>query len=117
MKLKVSNLLTTITAVLALVYCANAQDELPVLETKDPLHRELNLGEDKTLIYDRTNHPQSVKDSLQQQGSRNSPGHNTKMSRPDANRNTAKDADEDALSFNFLFYMLQKFKLSDLIDQ
>ncbi len=117
MKLNFSNLLITFAAVLMLALSAQAQEELPILETQDPNHHELNLDEDKTLIYERTNsHPTTVKDSLQLTP-RVSPNHPYKIVRPDASKNNPKDAYDDALSFNFLYYMLQKFKLSDLIDQ
>ena len=117
MKLNFSNLLITFAALLMLALSAQAQEELPILETPDPNHRELNLNEDKTLIYERvSNHPSTVKDSLQLTP-RILPNHPNKIVKPDASKNDPKDAYDDALSFNFLYYMLQKFKLSDLIDQ
>lgn len=118
MKLNVSNLLTTLAAVWVLTLPAQAQEELPAtLETPDPNHREFNLNEDKTLIYERTSsHTTVVKDSVQSTP-RVTPNHASKVVRPDASKNNSKDAYDDALSFNFLYYMLQKFKLSDLIDQ
>lgn len=33
-----------------------------------------------------------------------------------ADKSSAKKNDEDALSFNFLYYLIQKFKVSDLIE-
>jgi hypothetical protein len=118
MKLNVSNLLTTLAAVFFMALSAQAQEEMPILETQDPNpnHRELNLNEDKTLIYDRTSsHTTAVKDSIQS-APRVSPNHSNKA-KMDAGKNNSKEAYDDALSFNFLYYMLQKFKLSDLIDQ
>lgn len=117
MKLNVSSLLTTLAAVLSLTLSVQAQEELPVLETQDPNHHEFYLDEDKTLIYERpSSHPSTIKDSLQLTP-RITPNHPGKVVKPDANKNNPKDAYDDALSFNFLYYMLQKFKLSDLIDQ
>ena len=118
MKLNVSNLLTTLAAVWLLTLSAQAQEELPgTLETPDPSHREFNLNEDKTLMYDRTSsHTNAVKDSIQSTP-RVTPNNSNKVVRPDASKNNSKEAYDDALSFNFLYYMLQKFKLSDLIDQ
>ena len=112
MKLKVSKLLATLAAVFILSLSARAQEEMPVVENPDPYHREFNLNEDKILIYDRGH--STVKDSIQIM-QRAVPAHSTKAVRPDASK--SKEAEDDALSFNFLYYMLQKFKLSDLIDQ
>ena len=101
-------------AVFLLALSAQAQEDLPVLEIQDPTHSELNLDEDKTLIYDHPSHTSIVKDSVQ----RVVPSHNTKMAKPEPNKGSRKDRDEDeTLSFNFLYYMFQKFKMSDLIDQ
>ena len=113
MKLKVSNLLTTFATVFILGLSAQAQEGLPILESPDPAHREFNLNEDKTLIYERSGHSSTVKDSTQLLTPRVVP--TMKSTKPDAGK--SKEADDDALSFNFLYYMLQKFKLSDLIDQ
>jgi hypothetical protein len=116
MKVKVSKLLVSLTAVLLLTLTAYAQDELPLLESQDPAHREFNLDEDKILIYDNPSHLSVVKDSTQQ-APRVVPGHPVKTSKPDTHKNVHKEKEEeDALSFNFLYYMIQKFKMSDLID-
>ena len=100
-----------------LALSAQAQEDLPVLEIQDPTHSELNLDEDKTLIYDHPSHTSIVKDSVQIV-TRVVPSHNTKMAKPEPNKGSRKEKDEDeTLSFNFLYYMFQKFKMSDLIDQ
>ena len=113
MKLKVSNLLATLAAIFILTLSAKAQEEMPVVENPDPTHREFNLNEDKILIYDRS-HSNTVRDSIQSI-QRAVPIHTNKSARPDASK--SKEVEDDALSFNFLYYMLQKFKLADLIDQ
>ena len=116
MKLKVSNLLAAFATVFILGLSAQAQEELPIIENPDPTHREFNLNEDKILIYDRSNHSSTARDSAQlMMTPRVVPTHTNKAAKPDASK--SKEADDDALSFNFLYYMLQKFKLSDLIDQ
>lgn len=116
MKVKFSNLLTSFAAVFLLSFSVQAQEESPVLEAPDPAHKEINLDEDKTLIYDHPSHTSAIKDSVQivprmivQPA---------KIAKPDARKENRKEkGEEDALSFNFLYYMIQKFKLSDLIDQ
>lgn len=114
MKVKVSYLLPSIAAIFLLALTVKAQDELPLLELQDPAHRELNLDEDKTLIYDHPSHLSTVRDSTQS-ASRLVPA---KVLKQDTPKNNRKEKDEEnALSFNFLYYMFQKFKMSDLIDQ
>ncbi len=105
------------TAGFLLTLSAQAQEDLPVLEIQDPTHSELNLDEDKTLIYDHPSHTSIVKDSIQVM-TRVVPSVNTKTAKPEPHKNSRKERDEEeTLSFNFLYYMFQKFKMSDLIDQ
>jgi hypothetical protein len=118
MKVKTSYLLPALVALTSFVLSVQAQDELPTLEALDPnIHRELNLGEDKTLIYDHPSHLSVVKDSSQ--SLRPMPLSPAKISKAaEAQKSARRDReDEDVLSFNFLYYMLQKFKMSDLVDQ
>ena len=93
---------------------ADAQEVDPVnndeKEIKEELssHPELNLHEDKTLISEpeqkaTLNHP-ITKEATP----------SAKTTRPKSN--PEKDEDEDALSFNFLYYIIQKFKYSDIVD-
>ncbi len=35
----------------------------------------------------------------------------------DAENSEAKENEEDVLSFNFLYYIIQKFKMSDIVDK
>ncbi len=112
MKVKVSHLLFAAAATFLLALTVQAQDELPLREIQDPTHRELNLDEDKTLIYDHPSHLSIVRDS-----SRATPIVPAKVLKQDTHKNSRKEKEEeDALSFNFLYYMFQKFKMSDLID-
>ena len=119
MKVKVSILLAPAAVLFLFTFSVKAQDELPILETQDPIHQELNLGEDKPLIYDHPSHSSVVKDSVQfMPMPRIVPGQTVKNSKSETHKNGRKDKDEeDALSFNFLYYMFQKFKMSDWIDQ
>ena len=113
MKVKVSHLLAAFITIF-LAIAAQAQEELPLLEVQD--HRELNLDEDKTLIYDHSNHATTVRDSIQSTP-RIVPATSMKTAKPDAHRSLKEKEEADALNFNFLYYMIQKFKMSDLIDQ
>lgn len=111
------SILSALFPLLLLCFSAVAQEELQVIETPDPSHRELNLDEDKILIYDHPSHTSVVRDTIQTI-QRIAPATHVKSSRAEAGRSAKKDKeDEEALKFNFLYYMLQKFKLSDLVDQ
>lgn len=108
--------LTVLTAgcITLLSYDSYAQDEgYPTYNFQEPNYQELNLHEDKALIYEQSeNRPsrtiQSIqKDSLAIQASKN---RNNKKA-------TAEKKEDDALSFNFLYYIIQKYKISDIVDQ
>ena len=123
MKIKFSNILAGAIIVLTslLSFATNAQDEGRTSnELQDINHQELNINdEDKTLIYEYDS--RSGKNI-------SSETHQTtvtpaKAKTPDAhkvspspNSSNTKGGD-DALSFNFLFYIIQKYKFSDIIDQ
>ncbi len=96
-----------------LSFTAKAQEETPMIEGPDPSHRELNFSEDKTLIFDHPNQNSIARDSAIQV----TPKIINKMARPEAPKEPHKVRnEEDALGFNFLFYMIQKYKLSDMIE-
>ncbi len=88
-------------------------DGYPVYNFQEPTHQELNLYDDKTLIYDPSeNRPtrtiQSIqRDSLAIQASKNK----------SAKKAAGDKKEDDALSFNFLYYIIQKYKISDIVDQ
>mgnify|MGYP000907513710 CR=1 FL=1 len=122
MKKAVLSRLSLLGLLLSITLMVKAQDALPVLEPQDPMHREFNLDEDKTLIYDHPTHSNN-RDTVQlivpaTVPVRTTPAAIARPAKPDNHKGKAKDKDEeDALSFNFLYYMLQKFKMSDLVDQ
>lgn len=119
MKVRVSSLLVTFAAFFLMALTAKAQEELPVLEPLDPnhpTHQELNLGEDKILLIDHSSHASQSRDTVQTV-TRPVPVSNSKASKHDSHKTSPKGREgEDALSFNFLYYMFQKFKMSDLVD-
>lgn len=118
MKVRVSSLLASLAAVFLVTLNAWAQDALPILETQDPIHQELNLGEDKILLYDHFNHYGQVKDTVQSATPRQVAGSTAKTAKAEGNKNNGKESEgEDVLSFNFLYYMIQKFKMTDLVGK
>jgi hypothetical protein len=118
-KLKFSLVLFLATALVA--FKATAQDEgqpQPVQEVQDlnQQHPELNLNEDKTLLIDadvkaQKNQSQS---NTHDAGNSGNTGKNKSdgSSKPSSNDKT----EEDPLSFNFIYFIIQKFKISDIVD-
>jgi len=113
--MKISNLLFVLPAVILLSLTAKAQEETPIIEGPDPAHREINYNEDKTLIYDQSSlhqHP-GLRDSMTVAPKPT----NRAISRPEMPREGQKAKHEDdALRFNFLYYIIQKYKISDIIE-
>jgi hypothetical protein len=117
MKVNLSHLLALVTFILtvAAVSSAAAQDGAPVNEIPElgPLYQDPNSKEDKPLLYE----PEGKSSQKEQPV-------NTPTATPlKAKAKTAEPAkapsktEEDALSFNFLYYIIQKFKISDIVDQ
>lgn len=116
MATKRNHLLTFLMAGLGCLLSADlfAQDDgYPLHNFQEPTYQELNLSEDKSLLYDHNeNRPaktiQSLqRDSLAMQASKNK----------SAKKQTTEKKEDDALSFNFLYYIIQKYKISDIVDQ
>jgi len=112
--MKYSNLLFVLAAAMLFSLSAIAQEETPIIEGPDPLHREFNYNEDKTLLYDQPALHQIpvLKDTLAM-----TPRPTTRTARPEMPREGQKArGEEDALRFNFLYYIIQKYKISDIIE-
>lgn len=115
MQHKLSHILTiTLAFVGLIVYSAQAQEaiqnETQEKEIKElSSHPELNLEDDKTLIYES-----EQQKPINQPASKESVSP-VKSSKPKSDKTTA-EKEEDALSFNFLYYIFQKFKYSDIVD-
>lgn len=121
MKIKFSYILNSLIIAGAsfLSFDSFAQDEgLPSYELQDANNQELNYSdEDKTLIFEP-----DVKSSKQtpsethQTTSIVSPKGKTDSNKQTSHNTNIKEG-EDALSFNFLYYIIQKYKGSDIVDQ
>jgi negative regulator of genetic competence, sporulation and motility len=75
-------------------------------------HPDLNLNEDKTLIQDV-----DAKASKAQPGNKETNNTISNANKPKADaQKTADKSEEDPLSFNFLYFIIQKFKISDIVD-
>jgi hypothetical protein len=117
MKLNLSHLLAVVTFILTIsaVSSASAQDGAPVNEYPElSPFQDPTVKEDKPLIYE----PEGKSTQKEQTITTTS----TTSSKPKAKttepaKATAAKNEEDALSFNFLYYIIQKFKVSDIVDQ
>ena len=96
---------------------ANAQHEgLSPNESQDPNHLEYNLTDDKPLLMEHDSKPKGpTRDSIALHNRPASTG--TPSTKPKSPEHSKSKEEDDALSFNFLYYIIQKFKISDLIDE
>jgi hypothetical protein len=111
--------LTSLLLVLATVG-ASAQEGTPNNEIPDLSgHPELNLNEDKTLLFEPDRNSVSEKGVQNKEQITVIPPKSAKAKAVDSTQKTAaaKNPEDDALSFNFLYYIIQKFKISDIVEQ
>ena len=121
MKVKILQLTTAFFLIggALLSVSAYAQHEgLPPGASQDPNHLEYSLTDDKPLLLDHDSKSKGpTRDSI---ATHNKPVStittSAKAKSPEHNK-PLNGEDEDALSFNFLYYIIQKFKISDLIDE
>jgi hypothetical protein len=98
----------TIFSLLSLAAMAQIDDS-PTSEIPSASHMpESTTIDDKPLLFENEIKAQR-RDSAQAKW----PGITTK---PKADHKPSSSKDGDALSFNFLYYIIQKFKISDLVD-
>ncbi len=116
MKVNFSQLLAiiTITLTVSTVNSVFAQEGSPINETPElgpPAFSDPSTREEKPLLSE----PEG-KSTLQREQSVITPvPAKTKVKNSESTK--ASKTEEDALSFNFLYYIIQKFKISDIVDQ
>ncbi len=105
-----------VTGLSLMAFVLRAQEGQATFEPQESNHRQFQ-DEGKTLNDDHSVHTSPSRDTTQviQRIVPVTPVRTTKPDTQKANRKEKEE--EDALSFNFLYYMIQKFKMSDLIDQ
>ena len=109
--------LIVLAALSLIAFSLKAQEGQSINEPPESTHREVIQDEGKILNDDHATQAVNIRDSIQAVPRVNPVQHN-RAAKPDAQKSNRKEnQEEDALSFNFLYYMIQKFKLSDLIDQ
>lgn len=116
MKAKISHFLGFTTILLVLVtFDVNAQEGIPNNEIPDIIYNQEQLQEEKPLLYEPANNADKNAQSREQL---NSASKSTKSKSGEGSKNPSmKPEEEDALSFNFLYYIIQKFKISDIVEQ
>jgi hypothetical protein len=117
MKVNISQLLATLTIILtvSVVNNVSAQEgstlnEIPELS---PNYPDQMLREEKPLLYE----PDGKSSVQKEQPVINQATFKTKGKNSEPSKSTNSKTEEDALSFNFLYYIIQKFKISDIVDQ
>lgn len=87
-----------------------AQEDFPTNNFQEPGFQDLNPKDDKPLIYEGPEGARVVnmqRDSVQA----------ASKVRNGSKKHSADSKEKDALSFNFLYYIIQKYKFSDIVDQ
>lgn len=80
-----------------------------------PQHPELNLNDDKTLLMDSDAKASKIQPNTS--NARESAPMNAKPKSDGTTKPSASEKnEEDPLSFNFLYFIIQKFKISDIVD-
>lgn len=111
MKLKFSYFLSFVIVVLT-AGVAHAQEGTQGPEELVPPFVETSTREDKPLIYEpESKAPNSNQPTISPATSKPKP------KATDTAKNIATKPEDDALSFNFLLHIIQKFKSSDVIGQ
>lgn len=112
-KLKISILLFLAASFIGIK--SNAQEEVQTgtdVQELTQLHPELNLNDDKTLLMDADVKASKNQSNTRETGPVNLKGKSDGAAKPSASEKT----EEDPLSFNFLYFIIQKFKISDIVD-
>ena len=96
------------------VYNLRAQEENFYSPEQQELkqHPELNLDDDKTLIMEGD---QTKTAKAMPSNGKDSNGNQVKKTEANKTANKEK-AEEDPLNFNFLYFIIQRFKISDIVD-
>ena len=120
MKRNFSHLLGFAIVLLALItFTANAQegshpnDGIPSNEIPD-ISFKPELQEERPLLYEPATSVEKTANSKEQLMASPKSG---KSKSTDGSKNPAAKPEDDALSFNFLYYIIQKFKISDIVEQ
>ena len=106
---------------LAFLFCAygpqaSAQDGLPNPELNGYLYQDTNPYDEKPLLLEGELKNKITRDSAQSIRPTRTPATGTKTASTESRKSAPRNGD-DALNHNFLYYIIQKFKSSDLIEE
>jgi hypothetical protein len=107
---------------LAFLVSARAQDGIPNPEL-NTIYPESNSYDEKPLLFENElKNPRIIRDTTSQvKNNSTQPASNLKTKGANAATQESKkgtvNRGDDPLNFNFLYYIIQKFKTSDLIDE
>jgi hypothetical protein len=114
LNLKFSLPLFVLTFFCALTTYAQDESQMGPEVQESNHHSDLNLNEEKTLLMDADMKSNKVQ-TIGREGNNSTIGSKIKIenqNKPSASEKT----EEDPLSFNFLYFIIQKFKISDIVD-
>src|SRR5260221_12544374 len=122
MKVKILHLTTAFFLVGGALFSMSAKAQHEGLSPgtlQDPNHLDYTLNDDKPLLMEHDSKSKGpTRDSI---ASHNRPVSTVtsayKVKSPEHSKSGSNKEEDDALSFNFLYYIIQKFKISDLIDE
>src|SRR6478735_8437808 len=109
---------TSLAGLKAIAQDDGQQPMQPVQEMQElnQQHPELNLNDDKTLLMDADARA-SKNQSQSNMHDAGSSGNSSKNKSDGSSKSSPNDkTEEDPLSFNFIYFIIQKFKASDIVD-
>lgn len=107
----------TIMLVTLVFFSASAQEGIPNNEIPDPNFNPELQGEKPLLFEPERSTSNSEKVTAVPRGEVISTSKSGKSKSGESSKNSAVKPEDDALSFNFLYYIIQKFKISDIVEQ
>lgn len=125
MKIAIKFSLSLVAALILAMYSTalRAQEESfssqELQELRQPQHAELqNIDDDKPLIMDVDFRSTKGNTPSSSNAANGATSQNTKSKVDSANKQALKSKkEEDPLNFNFLYFIIQRFKISDIVDE
>jgi hypothetical protein len=107
----------TIILFTLVILSANAQEGIPGNEIPD-LNFHPELQDEKPLLFEPDRSTSNNEKTIQGKEQLIADPKSSKSKSGDSSKNPAiQPSEDDALSFNFLYYIIQKFKISDIVAQ
>ncbi len=117
MKSKFSYFLGFTTMLLTLViFSASAQEGIPNNEIPD-LNFRPEQQDEKPLLFEPEKATVNSEKTTQSKEQITAASKSGKSKSVEPSKMPAAKTEDDALSFNFLYYIIQKFKISDIVEQ